>query len=85
MDGKFFWRAPVGAGGSAASRWPARAEDQGFLQLAPLAPSKSPCNIFRVGYHSATGTSAWAAPLGQLAAAGEPHFVILPTTEHKRV
>ena len=63
-----------------------RAEQRrAFLYLAPSALGESPCNILQVGYHSATGTSAWAAPLGQLAAAGEPHFVILPTTEHKRV
>jgi len=37
-----------------------------------------PGNILRSGYHSATGT--WAS-----ATAGEPHFVILLTTEHNCV
>jgi len=52
-----------GVGGSAASRWPARAEGQGFLHFAPSAPGECPCNILRVGYHWATGTSSRAAAL----------------------
>jgi hypothetical protein len=46
--------------GSAGSRWPARAEATHSstplrrLSLNPLG------NLLRFGYHSATGTSAWA-------------------------
>lgn len=48
------------AWGASAFRWPARAGGQRFLHISPSGPGESACNILQVGYHSATGTLAWA-------------------------